>query len=105
MDDTWWLDRASTFSIDFNDEFHPVQIQQYRQIEALPLWGVTSGGRVLNQSGNWEYEPKPGDRDDEFLLRCRFASKEQALEAYQGWKGRNPDVYPATIKVSTQRKS
>lgn len=37
-------------------------------------WAVRSGGQCFNKQGEWEYEPLPSSRDDEFLERCRFNS-------------------------------
>jgi len=34
--------------------------------------------RVLNIRGEWEFEPIPSNRDDEFYERCRFLSCEDA---------------------------
>lgn len=34
----------------------------------------------LNRDGEWEYEPQPSSRDDEFYARCRFASLDEAVE-------------------------
>ena len=45
-------------------------------------WAVRFSGRVLNTSGEWEWEPQPSSRDDEFYARCRFGSLEAALQAY-----------------------
>lgn len=37
----------------------------------------------LNKEGEWEYEPQPSSRDDDFYARCRWATKE---DAYQAWE-------------------
>ena len=44
-------------------------------------WAVVDHGLVLNKSGEWEYEPIPSSRDDEFLARCRFDSFDEAWKA------------------------
>lgn len=36
------------------------------------LYAVEHGGYVLNTDGEWEYEPQPSSRDDEFKARTRF---------------------------------
>ena len=41
-------------------------------------WAVREGGCVLSKSGEWETEPIPSSRDDEFLARARFSSAENA---------------------------
>lgn len=45
-------------------------------------WAVRRGGSVLAIDGEWEYEPSPSNRDDEFYSRCRFNSLEDAVAAY-----------------------
>jgi hypothetical protein len=42
---------------------------------------VRLNGNVLNKAGDWEWEPMPSSRDDEFLSRCRFETAEQAIAA------------------------
>jgi hypothetical protein len=43
-------------------------------------WAIMEKGTCLSKDGVWEYEPIPSSRNDEYLLRCRFDSPEQALE-------------------------
>lgn len=42
------------------------------------------GSLVLNKDGQWEYEPLPSSRSDDYLARCRFESPAKALEVW--WK-------------------
>lgn len=44
-------------------------------------WAVREFGEVLNLGGEWESEPSPSARDDAFLLRCRFDTAQQAIDA------------------------
>jgi hypothetical protein len=53
-------------------------------------WAVLDRGLVLNKSGQWEYEPIPSSRDDNFLARCRF---DTFGEAYQAALDSKPYVY------------
>lgn len=39
----------------------------------------------LNKNGEWEVEPLPFERNEEFLKRCRFDTKEEAIETYIRW--------------------
>lgn len=56
-----------------------VKIEEVAQIEGPALWAVRKKpGNCLNKAGEWEYEPMPSSRDDEFLARCRFATVEEA---------------------------
>jgi hypothetical protein len=43
-------------------------------------WAIRSITGCLNKNGEWEYEPSPSNRDEEFLKRCRWDSAEEALE-------------------------
>lgn len=49
-------------------------------------WAVSNGCSVLATDGEWEYEPRPSNRDDDFLARTRFTldeAKRRAVEAYE----------------------
>lgn len=41
-------------------------------------WAIREGGSVLAKDGEWESEPNPSSRDDEFLERTRWDSAEEA---------------------------
>jgi len=58
-----------------------IKIQRAGQINGPDLWKVAYFGDVLNKKGQWEWEPMPSGRDDEFLARCRFASAQEAIDA------------------------
>lgn len=47
-----------------------------------PLWAVTQHGCVLNTEFEWEYEPLPSSRTDEFKARTRFPIGEALKRAY-----------------------
>jgi len=51
-------------------------------------WVISLRGEVLNKQGEWEYEPLPSNRDDEFIERTRFDSPESCLEHLKRQKGR-----------------
>lgn len=59
-----------------SDDIH---IERAKQIYGPAKWAVRRMGECLNKSGEWEWEPMPSSRDDEFLERCRFASAEEAI--------------------------
>ena len=47
-------------------------------------WALRNDRRYcLNKEGEWEYEPMPSSRDDDFYARCRWDTVE---EAYDAWK-------------------
>ena len=56
-----------------------ISIDRCGQIEGPDKWAVRNGGSCLNNEGEWEWEPLPSSRDDDFLARCRFST---AAEAY-----------------------
>lgn len=35
-------------------------------------WCVFEGGTVLNKAGDWEYEPLPSSRSEDFVAHTRF---------------------------------
>jgi hypothetical protein len=74
---------VSAFSITVSENRYAddITVQRARQISGPPLWKVCYRGSVLNQYDEWEYEPMPSSRTDEFLARCRFASAERAIAA------------------------
>lgn len=46
-------------------------------------WAVRRLSQCLARDGEWEYEPMPSSRDDEFYARCRFDSLECAVETFK----------------------
>lgn len=56
------------------------------------MWKVLSGGWVLNSSGEWEYEPMPSSRDDEFLTRTRFSISEAFDRASRWYEKANDEA-------------
>ena len=42
-------------------------------------WAITRDGSCLNRLGEWEYEPLPSSRDEEYLGRNRY-SRDEAIE-------------------------
>ncbi len=45
------------------------------------VWVVTNGSSVLNNLGEWEYEPRPSSRTDEFIDRTRLAFSDAVIAA------------------------
>lgn len=58
-----------------------IRIERVRQMNGAALWAVRFRGDVLNKSGEWEWEPMPSGRDDDFLARARFDTAEEAIAA------------------------
>jgi hypothetical protein len=63
-------------------EIGDATVERAKQRDGSYLWAARSeSGLCLNKSGEWEYEPMPSSRDDDFLFRCRFATAEEAAAA------------------------
>lgn len=46
-------------------------------------WAVRNGVDVMSKhTGNFEYEPKPSSRDEDFFEEYRFNSADEAIEAW-----------------------
>jgi hypothetical protein len=70
------LSRAVKFEI---DEEREVYVTARKQRDGSKLWVVERLGLVLNSDCEFEYEPMPSSRTDDFIARTRF-SLEQALQ-------------------------
>jgi hypothetical protein len=55
-----------------------VRVVERGQRDGSVLYAVTQRGWVANRDGEWEYEPLPSSRDDDFIARCRFEDWEDA---------------------------
>jgi hypothetical protein len=44
-------------------------------------WAVCDMGLVLNHDGDWEYEPTPSNRTEEFKARTRYSLDEAFIKA------------------------
>lgn len=64
-----------------------IRIELAQQMFGPDLWAVRKTGNCLNSIGEWEWEPMPSSRDDEFLARCRFPSRDAAIDAAIAAKG------------------
>jgi len=67
-------------------------------------WAVLRGPLALNNEGEWEFEPMPSNRDDEYYKRCRYDTLDDAIAAYEN---RKPDIqlkHETKTKKETKRK-
>lgn len=58
-----------------------IRVERARRAAGGDLWKVMRDGECLSKLGEWEWEPMPSSRDDEFLSRCRFEGVESAIQA------------------------
>lgn len=66
------------------DAGQDITIEAAQQMNGLKLWKVRDRiGNVLGKTGEWEWEPSPSNRDQEYLDRCRFATARLAWECLQ----------------------
>lgn len=63
-----------------------VRIERATQRDGRHKWAVRRAGSCLNRDSEFEYEPLPSSRDDEFLARCRFDSAESAYAAWESYE-------------------
>jgi hypothetical protein len=56
-------------------------------------WAIIDSNYALNRNGEWEYEPLPSSRDDEFILRTRWPSAREAIIFAQEHMRQNPTGY------------
>lgn len=49
-------------------------------------WAIVQHGMTLNKDGQWEYEPQPSSRDEDYLQRNRYDGADAALAAWFHWE-------------------
>ena len=40
----------------------------------------------LSKTGEWEWTPRNSEKTEDFFDRCRYASRDEAIDYYQRWK-------------------
>lgn len=67
-----------------------LKIKSLRQKSGGRKWAVTcSFGFVLNNRGEMELDHQPSNRDNGFLLRCRFDSADDAYQVWERYRAAN----------------
>lgn len=50
-------------------------------------WGIRNGSLIMSKfTGDFEYEPSPSNRDEEFFNEYRFKTPEEAFECWEKFK-------------------
>ena len=62
------------------DPLMPITIETCRQRDGRVLYAIRQCGACFNREEEWEHEPIPSSRDDQFIKRCRFPTWEAAAK-------------------------
>ena len=89
MNDQEKLKLATTFSFEIDPVYSGEAVAVEQRDNGICLggsgkkrWAVCHRGLCLsNKTGEWDYEPMPSSRDDEWLEEYRFTNLDVALEA------------------------
>jgi hypothetical protein len=60
-----------------------IRVDVALQLKGPAKFAIRSTGSCLCKDGEWEYEPSPSSRDDEFLARARYDTLAEAFETVQ----------------------
>lgn len=71
-----------------------IEARQFDTKGEVSSWVVKNCDEVLNKDGEWEYEPMPSSRTDDFLERTRFSNLEDARRAYEKYRKEQNDKLP-----------
>ena len=77
------MPRATAVSYALDDVKLGIRLEAAPQKDGKMLWAVrTQFGECLNQHSQWEEEPSPSNRDENFFRRCRWPAEEAAYKAW-----------------------
>lgn len=68
-------------------------------------WAIVRLGFVFNTFGEWEWEPMPSGRSEDFLQRTRWNSAQEAKEAFERLKEKRSDVSESSSSSSGSQTS
>lgn len=72
------------------------------QMDGSVKWAVRDAGWCLGKGLEWEYEPMPSSRDDDFLARCRFDTLDEAMHA--GVEALKQEALEAAKEIAEQKR-
>ena len=86
MNSKWLVERATEFEVwtDPRNRLDTICVRKCtgHRLPMPVMWKVTlRGWFTLDHDGNWEAEPIPSSRDEDYYRRCRFETLEEAWEA------------------------
>lgn len=58
-----------------------------RRGDGAVKWDIVQAGMCFNKAGEWEYEPMPSSRTDEFIARTRWEVPQEALDHWVQYEG------------------
>jgi hypothetical protein len=102
MTDEELLSKASEFVLmEFDPTDHrpiprirSVRVARRFRIKNIPTWAIYDDcNSCLNHDGQWEYEPQPSSRTDEFLARCQWFDRDEAIQFTQNYMEKYPSGY------------
>ena len=105
---TWTVYPDGYDEYTFSDKYTFTLAVEERGEPGEDRWCVKGLFEVLNDAGEWEREPSPSNRDDDFLARCRFTEAEALRLAKVAvntivWNGRT--IAQAQAFVDSKRAS
>ena len=77
---------ATTYTLSWSrypaDSYKRIRIDAVKfDAHQMPIsWAIRYDGSVLNKNGEWEWEPQPSSRDDDFINRTRFDTAQEAAD-------------------------
>ncbi len=80
------LECATAFAVD-SDGGTLTRVERRAQLDGPDMWAVCRLSECLNKLGEWEHEPMPSSRTEEFKDRTRWLSREDAFAAWKNNKG------------------
>lgn len=104
MTDEELLARATEFeliAVDPRDTSIPIPRIRHLSVKRRtytndgPAWAIMGDGSCLNHDGEWEWEPQPSSRTEEFFGRCRWADLREAIAFAEDHMTKYPSGYKA----------
>ena len=82
------------------DSFYNVKVHNSGHPDGGPdRWSILKGGSFcLSKSGEWEWQPRNSEKTEDFYNRCRYDSRDEAIEYYQRWKSVISTIAPLIVK-------